>query len=107
MAYTMQQVADKARIPLNDASKVRYPDTDMLGYANDAILLLRSNRPDLFFGSFLTPPGAKVLGDNIPVDDTLFPALCDYVTARAATKDSDNELEKRAVMFFALFKGQI
>lgn len=107
MSYTMQQVANKARIPLNDADKARYPDADLLGYANDAILLLRSNRPDLFFGSFLTLPGAKALGDNMPVDDTLFPALCDYVTARAVTVDNDSALEKRAVMFFALFKGQV
>lgn len=106
MAYTMQQVVDRARIPLNDADKARYSDTDLLGYANDAVLVLRAKRPDLFFGQFASLPGAKALGENLPLDDTLFPAVCDYVTARAETRDDESVLEQRAVAFFALFKEQ-
>ena len=107
MAYTMQQVADKSRIPLNDADKARYSDTDLLWYANDAVLILRNKRPDLFFGQFLNLPGAKALVDALPLDDILFPAVCDYVTARAETRNDESVLEQRASMLFALFKEQV
>lgn len=103
MAFTMQQVVDRARIPLNDADKVRYSDADLLGYANDAVKVLRRDRPDLFFGQFEALPGDKVLGDNLPVDDEYFPAVCDYVTARAETKDDEAALQTRATLFFNLF----
>lgn len=107
MAYTMQNVVDKARVPLNDADKTRYSDADLLGHANDAELLLRSKRPDLFFGSFSTAISAKALADDFPLDDTLFPAVCDYVTARAETRNDESVIEQRAGLFFGLFKGQI
>lgn len=107
MAYTMQQIVDRARIPVNDSDKSRYTDADLLAYANDAISILKLRRPDLFFGSFLALPGVKVLGDAFPLDDTIFPAVCDYVTARAETRNDESILEQRAAMFFGLFKGQI
>lgn len=107
MAYTMQQVVDKARVPINDAGKNRYSDTDLLGYANDAVLILRNRRPDLFFGRFLALPGEKALGDSFPLGDTLFPAVCDYVTARAETRNDESVLEQRASLFFGLFKEQV
>lgn len=107
MAYTMQQVIDKARVPLNDAGKDRYSDPDLLGYANDAMFILQSRRPDLFFGQFLALPGEKALGDLFPLANTLFPAVCDYVTARAETRNDESVLEQRASLFFGLFKEQI
>lgn len=106
MAFTMQQVVDRAREPLNDDDKTRYSDTLLLGYANDAVLILRNKRPDFFFGQFSALPGSKVLGDNLPLPDEVFPAIADYVTARAETKNDESVLEQRAAMFFGLFKEQ-
>ena len=45
---TFQQAIDSARIPLNDAAKVRYPDDVLLGYAIDAVREIAVYRPDLF-----------------------------------------------------------
>ena len=105
MAFTMQAVVDKARIPLNDSAKDRWVDADLLGYANDAIRVLRKGRPDLFFGQYLTLPGDKVLGDTLPVDDEHFVAVCDYVTARAETRNDEFALRQRATLFFQLASG--
>lgn len=107
MAYTMQNVVDQARIPLNDDDKTRNSDLDLLGYANSAISELKLKRPDLFFGMFLALPGKKNLADPFPIDDTIFQPVCDYVTARAESKNDDSILEQRAAAYFSLFNGGI
>lgn len=107
MAYTMQQVVDKGRIPLNDADKARYSDLQLLGFAIDALLLLLNTRPDLFFGQFTSLPTITALTNGFPLPDTLAPAVADYVTARAESMNDESVLEQRAAAFFALFKGQV
>ena len=107
MSRTFQQVIDRARIPLNDADKVRYPDADLLAYANDAVLLLRQKRPDLFFGAWTLPAGEYAAGLNIPVDDVYFPALADYVTGRAETRDDEESMQQRAQSFLTLFGSNL
>jgi hypothetical protein len=107
MAYTLQQVVDTGRLPLNDNDKVRYSDDELLGYANRAVTILKTKRPDLFYGMFTSLPGDKALTDNLPVDDTIYPAICDYVTARAESKNDESILEQRAAMFFSLFSGSL
>lgn len=109
MAYTMQQVIDIGRVPLNDAAKTRVSDATMLIYGRQAIHLLLSKRPDLFFGQFLALPNisALALGSNFPVDDIIAPAVADYMTARAESANDQSIVEERAAMFYQLFKGQI
>jgi hypothetical protein len=107
MARTFQQVCDRARIPLNDADKTRYPDADLLSYANDAILILRRARPDLFFGGWTIPASEYGLGDAIPIEETYFPAVCDYVTGRAEFRDDEDAMQQRAGAFLQLFGGSL
>ena len=107
MARTFQQACDRARIPLNDSAKDRYPDADLLAYANDAILLLRQKRPDLFFGGWTIPPTEYGLGDALPVDDTFFPAVCDYMTGRAEFRDDEDAMQQRAQSFMQLFGSNL
>lgn len=106
MAYTMQNVVDRARVPLNDADKATHSDSNLLGYANDAIRELRLKRPDLFFGQYLALPSDKALGDAFPLDDTMFNPVKDYVTARAESINDASVLEQRAAAYFALFEDQ-
>lgn len=105
MAYTMQQVLDRARIPVNDTDKVRYTDTNGLAYANDAIKVLRRERPDLFIGQFEALPGDKAVGENLPVDDEYMPAVADYVSARWEFVDDEAAVEEKAVSFYSLFRA--
>lgn len=46
---TFQDIVDAARIPLNDAAKVRYSDAELLGYAKDGLKEAAVIRPDLFY----------------------------------------------------------
>lgn len=48
MSTTFQQAIDTARIPLNDAAKVRYPDDMLLSFAIDAVREIAVYRPELF-----------------------------------------------------------
>ena len=86
--------------------KLRVSDTTMLVYARQALLLLLSKRPDLFFGKFSALPDLSALGltDSVPVNDMLSTAIADYITARSETGNDESVVEQRAVMFFGLFK---
>jgi hypothetical protein len=112
--YKMQDVVAQARIPINDAKDAtgsdaacRFLDATLLGFANHGVLLLRQKRADLFFGQFEGLPAPGGLGDFVPVADEYFPALVDYVVARAETPDDESVDEGRALAFFKLFGEQI
>lgn len=103
MAYTIQQLIDEARIPLNDADKDRYSDPLLLSYVNDALLLCKKNRPDLFLGRFSTVTVPVTLASNFPVSEMYYPLFKDYVTGRAETIDDEHTENSRAVAFIQNF----
>lgn len=110
MPRTYQQVADRARsAALNDAAKRRYSDPDLIGLAADGILVLRRDRPDLFIGQFSSLPGttAPASTDNIPLPDEYFPALVDYVIARAHGRDAEDAAATLVPVFMGQFKDSI
>lgn len=113
MSFSMQEIIDKARKPLNDKNKDRFSDNDatlfndLLGYANDGILLLRNKRPDLFIGSFSALPEKLAIGATFPLPAEYVPAVVDYVVARAETHDDEHVISERAALFFQLANGQI
>lgn len=103
MPYTMQQVCDRARTPLNDAAKDRYSDPQLLDWANDCVKVLRRERPDLFFGQFEALPGDLAFAGTLPVPDEFFPAVSAYVTGMAETVDDEHVNRGRADLFLKLF----
>ena len=105
MALTIQNIVDRARVPLQDAAKVRFADAKLLVYANDAIYTLRNKRPDLFFGLFSTLPSELAIGATFPLPDDYAPAVQDYVTARGEAGGAEADMAGRAAAFFALFKA--
>lgn len=109
MAFTFQQLIDRARIPLNDADKTRYPDAELLGYGVDAYLLLRRYRPDLFIGNWtLGSWSAYTVGTPFPnAPDEYLPIIADYVTARAEFKDDEHVVAERAQAFYQLFSAGV
>lgn len=109
MSYTMQNVVDRGRAPINDDDKVRFTDVALLVIANDGILLLRNKRPDLFFGMFGTLSSTEnlALTDTFPLNAEIVPALASYVTAMAEMKNDESVLTERAAMFMNLLKGQV
>ena len=110
MSFTIQQLVDRARIPLNDSAGDRYTDAELLGYAQDAYLMMRRHRPDILLGNFDAPTSwsALALGTNFPyVDDEYLPVIADYVTARAEFKDDEHVVAQRAQAFLAMFGAGI
>lgn len=110
MAFTFQQLADRARIPLNDADKVRYPDSELLIYGTDAYLMLRRYRPDVFLETYTALPdySGLVLATSFPsVGDEYLPIIADYITARAEFKDDEHVVAERAQAFFQLFHAGV
>src|ERR1051326_5184161 len=109
MSFTFQQLADRARIPLKDSDKTRYPDSELLGYGVDAYLLLKRYRPDLFLSNWtLTDWSTLALGTAFPVaPDEYLPIIADYVSARAEFKDDEHVVAERAQAFFQLFHSGV
>lgn len=107
MAYTMQNVIDKARIPLNDSAKTRVTDTTLLGYGNDYILDMSHKRPDLWFGAFPIVIVAKAATDTFPLPDEFVPAAADFITARAELINDEAAQMQRTPVFLALAEGAV
>lgn len=94
---TMQNVCDLARVPLNDAAKVRYSDADLLKYANAFVKLAYERRPDLrSLGSWLTPYADLALVGTFPLDERFAQTAADYIGGRAEMKDDENVNSARA-----------
>ncbi len=106
MAFTLQTLVDRARVPLNDADADRYTDAQLLKYAQDAYLMIVRYRPDIFITGYASLPafGDLALGSDFPsVEDFYLPIIADYVTARAEFVDDEHVVAERAQAFYALF----
>lgn len=103
MAFTVQQVCDRARIFIKDADKVRVSDSDMAGFVNDAVQILAVNRPDLFIGSYLNLPAGNLgFDDPLPLEDRFIPSVVDWVIARSESIEDEYTIDGRAVAFYQL-----
>lgn len=103
MAFTVQQVINRARVPLNDAAKTRYSDAEMAVYANDAYYMLRRYRSDIFLGLWSALPDVLGLSDEFPAVNIMYlPSIADYVTARAEFKDDEAVIAQRAQAMLAM-----
>lgn len=107
MPFTMQKVVDKGREPLNDDFKRRWSDPTLLDYAIDALLTLRSLRPDLFIGNMSYDISALRVTDTFPVHDDFVPAVADYISGRAHMKDDDGASPGRVDTFLKLALARI
>lgn len=106
MSFTVQNLLDRARLPLNDAGKDRYPDSELLTYAQDAFLQVYRHRPDLFLGLYTSLPAWSSLSTTsvFPnVGDQYMAPIVDYITARAEFKDDEHVVAQRAQAMLAMF----
>lgn len=103
MAYTVQQVLDIARIPLNDVDKVRYSDATLLTYFNNALLICRQKRPDLFLGKLTQVQTPLLATDTFPINQTYVPIFANYVSGMTETIDDEHIENSRAAAFVQSF----
>lgn len=89
MAASTMNLLDRARLPLNDEDKTRWPDTELLSYLNEGLALVRRSRPDLFFATLLEEPVVDLNTADVPIPYTHRQPLVDYVSGRAQMKDGD------------------
>ncbi|MHB8727578.1 MAG: hypothetical protein ACYC9K_00910 [Sulfuricaulis sp.] len=117
MPYTIQNICDIARSPLNDAGKDRYPDVDttsngqlntgLLTYVQSALQQLRLKRPDLFVGQFLALPTIANLADTFPLPDEYVQIVANYVTFMAESRDDEFSNSERATMMLNLLQMEL
>jgi len=98
MPFTAQSAIDLARLDLNDAAKVRYPDADLLRALNAFLDSVSLVRPDLFTIQHAALPTTP---DTVQQDVIDQDALAIYdvyaVTGGAAITECDHETLSRAV----------
>lgn len=104
---TMQDVVDRARIPLNDATKVRYTDATLLAFLNAGVSRTYAIRPDLKFGGYATAYTDLALSGVFPFPLRYVQTLADYVVFRAETGDDEHVVSARAAMFLANFDKEL
>lgn len=109
MAVTLQNVIDWARKSLNDDDKARWPDAEMLVYANDGLNEVWLLRPDLFIGQYTTFAGDGTLaaGATLPIDARFSRVLADYLIHRAHLKDDEASENGRAAAYRQFFEGRL
>ena len=104
MARKVSDMLSRVRETLQDLDGTRYPQDQLIGYMNDAVLEARSIRPDLFVGSYaaaiadVTDPTAA-----FPLPDQFFPAVCFYVCGRAELRDDEFAVDGRAATLLSTF----
>lgn len=101
---TMQDVLDEARPAMNDAAKVRYTDVDGLKYANAALSIIYSVRPDLKYGSYGTEFASLLVGDTFPLSVKWIEVVADYVRARWGMQDDEESSAPKAAAYAVLFE---
>ncbi len=104
MGYSIQQVLDHARIPLQDKTKVRYSDEVLLQYHNDAIELAYKHRPDLFIGNWRALEiRFRTAEEPFPLPSLFRSSVADYITGRAELVDDEYSENNRAMMLIQSF----
>ena len=96
MAVTIQSIVDLSRLDFNDDLKVRYLDSDLLKYCNDAIAKILVMRPDINWGNYANAYTDLALTDNFPLLLEYRRPVAAYITAMAETSDDPFAIAQRA-----------
>lgn len=106
---TMQNIIDRVRFRLNDAQKVRNPDTQVLQYLNDMVKAAYNFRPDFFIGQYTAPPFDLASGGTYPLPGFSEPAAVEYCVALCNLPDDEEARQAKArdaeARFFAHLYG--
>lgn len=112
----IQDAINAARLDLGDATTSivtgsaitpRYPDTDLLRFANDGIAKAVVMRPDLNYGNYGTAYVDRVATSSFPLPPEYLSAIAAYVVARNQSGDDAFVLEQRAQMEMQLYMHEL
>lgn len=98
MARTCQRVCDRVGEILQDAGATRYPIAERLNHIVDALVQIRSVRPDVFVADYVTPlPDSLSLATVLPVPDQYFAGIAYYVAGCCELRDDEFAVDGRAM----------
>ena len=112
----MSDVIYLARLDLSDmttnsatqqAITPRYPDSDLLKFANDGIAKAYVIRPDLRFGSYGTAFADLATTSSFPLPTEYRSAIAAYIVARNQSGDDAFVIEQRAEMEMQLYLHEL
>lgn len=107
MARTIGQVVASARAIVQDVRPpYRYTDNDLAGYVAEALTEARRVRPDLFIGSLRAAVPVYTASDfdtNIPLPDSYFGQIVNYVAGRVDLREDSFSQDGRALTLIQAF----
>jgi hypothetical protein len=104
---TFQNLLDQARLTLQDADKTRYPDSDLMTYANEAMRIFRKVRADLFFLTLNTPLSDFATTDTFPFAAEFEYPVKRYVIAASQFRDDEYAVNGKAEAFYKKFESDL
>lgn len=107
MAYKISDVIARARSAIGDATGQRADDTTCLGYAIQALQLIKGGRPDLFVGQFSTDLTALLSTSDFPLDLLAFMPTALFVGAMIESQDDASADRARGQMLAELGTGAL
>lgn len=107
MARTVGQVVDAARALVQDTkAPYRYATDDLAGYVSEAMTEARRARPDLFLTTLRDPLPTYTAFDLaavIPMPDSYFSQVVNYVVGRADLREDAFAQDGRAITLIQAF----
>lgn len=108
---TVADYIGRCRIQLQDLIEpYRFSDDDLVDYLNEAMMVARRVRPDLFVGRFrLSFPdySAGAMTETVPVDAMYRPPFIHYISGMAQLEDQEDTEDARAVALTTKFSTQL
>lgn len=108
---TVADYIGRCRIQLQDLiPPYRFSDDDLVGYLNEAIMVARRVRPDLFVSSFRTSLpsfSAASMATSVPMDPMYRPSFVLYISGMAQLEDQEDTEDQRAVALANKFSTQL
>lgn len=98
----MQNVMDLARIDIADTSSARYPDANLIRFANDAVAQVLVMRPDLNWGNYGTAYVDLVATSSFPLPNEYRRPVADFVIMSTQKADDEFAVQAKAVQAFQL-----
>lgn len=107
---TIQSLVTAARSLLHDSEEIRYTNTDILEGFNQALAIIRRNRPDVFinlYGEETYDYTTANLAQPFPLDQTLIPGVIGYMAGWCELREDQYTAEGRAAALWARFSTQL
>ena len=103
-------ITNRARLLMDDESKNKWDDDDLMRYLNDGVLKITTDRPEALLTSRQvsgTTTEVTSLGDTVSIGDRYREPLAHYVASRALAEEAQDKRDlARANSLYNIFLKQ-